>query len=68
MIKFNLYAVYGLAHAFFRGKDQFTIPLPVEVSEGVTLENVSNLILPGSFDIFTKSIADRGESLDTCTK
>jgi hypothetical protein len=56
MIKFNLHAVYGLAHAHFPGEDQFTIPLPVEIAEGVTLEDVSALMPPDSFDGFKKRI------------
>jgi hypothetical protein len=56
MNKFNLQAVYGLARAHFPGEDHFTIPLPVEIAEGVTLENVSNLISPHCFDGFRAGI------------
>ena len=56
MIKFNLYAIYGLAHAHSPGDDQFTISLPVEIAEGVTLEKMSELLPVGSFDGFKKQI------------
>lgn len=56
VIKFNLHAVYGLARAHFPGEDQFTLSLPVEITEGVTLENVSALISPDSFDGVRKRI------------
>jgi hypothetical protein len=50
-VKFNLHAVYALAHADFPGEDQFSHPLPFQIAEGVALEDVSPLISPHSFDM-----------------
>ena len=50
-MRFNLHAIYFLARRHFPGEDEFTLPLPIDIAEGVRLEDVSALVPAGSFDI-----------------
>ena len=56
IIKFNLHAVYGLAHADFPGEDQFSLPLPFEITHGVRLRTYRPSLSPQSFDPFRKQV------------
>jgi hypothetical protein len=50
-LKFNLHAVSDLARRHFPGDDEFSLPLPLDIADGATLEDVSALVPAGSFDI-----------------
>jgi hypothetical protein len=65
-MKFNLHAIYALAKADFPGEDQFSLHLPLEIAEGVRLENISALISPSSFDLVRKRMGtDASEQLES---
>jgi hypothetical protein len=64
-MKFNLHAIYALAKADFAGEDQFSLHLPLEIAEGVRLEDISALTSPNSFDSVRKRMGtDASEQLE----